>query len=170
MFLPDVQTYSNKKTIFCITDCCVWDFISLTIARPPPPTLVSCTLTGPPTRFHLEEQQLRSPGHMTSKGANQQVRSKPNHERVSVACCTQHSFTLLRFRGSLSNVLGTSQRCCSTSVSPLPLAACPFILPSLSQLVHPLSSPPIPRPSPPHVSEPAERATRFQQLLQSSLA
>lgn len=117
-------------------------------ALSPPPTLVSCTLTGPPTRFHLEEQQLRSPGHMTSKGANQQVRSKPNHERVSVACCTQHSFTLLRFRGSLSNVLGTSQRCCSTSVSPLPLAACPFMLPSLSQLVHPLSSPPTPQPSP----------------------
>ena len=43
--------------------------------------------------------------------------SEPNHKRVSVAHRTQHPPTLLRPTGSLSNVLGTSQRRCSTSVS-----------------------------------------------------
>lgn len=160
--------YSNKK-LFSASLTAVSGISYHSCRLRPPPTLVSGTLTGPPTRFHLEEQQLRSPGHMTSKGANQQMSSKANHERVCVACCTQHSFTLLRFRGSLSTVLGISQRCCSTSVSPLPLSRCLPLHPFLSITT---SAPSVitAHTSPPHVSEPAERATRFQQLLQSSLA
>ena len=102
----------------------------------PPPPPVSCTFTGPPTRLHLEEQQLKSSSHMTSKRASRWAPNQ-NHERVSVAFCTQHSFSLLRFRGSLSNVLGTSQRCYSTSVSPLPRSRCLPLHPFLSiTLVH----------------------------------
>lgn len=85
---------------------------------------------------------------MTSKRANQLTRSKPNHERVSVACRTQHQPALLRPTGSLSNVLGTSQRCCSTSV-PLPFAPPSLIPSSPSLLLCSLLSPLFPHSTPP---------------------
>lgn len=136
----------------------------------PSPHQVSCTLTGPPTRFHLEEQRLRSPGHMTGKRANQQMSSAPNHERLSVACCTHHPFTLLRFRGVTEQCSGDVTKmllhfCLSLFPS---LAACPFhpslsittSAPSVIRRPH-LTTPPTHTHTPPHASEPADRATRF---------
>ncbi len=114
------------------------------------PLCVSCTLLDHQQGLAWRSSSWVSFSRMTSKGANQLLSSKPNHERVSVACRTQHPSTLLRPTGSLSNVLGTSQRRCSTSVSlslslPAPLSLprylhwCALCFPSLS-LTPPLLS------------------------------
>lgn len=155
--------YSNKK-LFSASLTAVSGISYHSCTLPPPPNLVSCTLTGPPTRFHLEEQ-LRSPGHMTSKGANQQMSSitkpweglcgmlhtifihSPEVPWVTEAMFWEHHKDATRL---LSRLFPS-------------LAACPFIRPSVSQLVHPL-----PSPSTPHTPHPRMCSSQLSMLPDSN--
>lgn len=75
-----------------MADCRVWDFIWLVHAFPSlqhPSRLSLMHFNWTTNKVSLAGAAARiPPGHMTSKGANQLMSSKPNHERVSVACCT----------------------------------------------------------------------------------
>lgn len=102
--------------------------------------------------------------HVTHKGTNQLMSSTAGHQWVSVvARRTQHILDLLGTTGSLSNVLGTSQRRCSTSV---PLHSLYLFLTSSPSTHSPLT---LHHPSTRQL-ESAERATQIQQLLWPSLA
>lgn len=92
-----------------------------------------------------------------AKEANQLMSCKPNHEKVSVARRTRHLPTRLRPPGSLSNVLGKSQK--------MPFNFCPFYFPHHHLHWCFLLPLPILTQTSSHETEPAEHVPQTQQLL-----
>lgn len=123
VWTPDAQSTKIQKMKKIIdTDYRVWSFTQI---RLPLPRALN---SGPPTRSRYEEQFMGvlQPHDWQRSQSADELQTGPR-EAFSVACRTQHPSALLRPTGSLSNVLGTSQRRCSTSVSLSPLSLSPFM-------------------------------------------
>lgn len=131
----------EKKISLSTTGTTVFGVVPNPCMLSPSPSLPYAHFPGPPTRSRLEEQLMGV--FQSHDQGSQSADELPTEPREGPSGMAHRTSTFLRLTGSLSNVLGTSQRRCSTSVSLSPSP--PFAISTgvCSQLSLPLSLHPL---------------------------